>query len=274
VKSAFLTVALCLLCPLGAVWSGPLEVTGFASSGFGVYFCHIEGRIGFEQQTLGLGTMNDLINDLGLPGDNRAFRILMSFRPLEHHGLRLYGSLPERYKGSRIAPRDLVTRNGVYPAGTPIVSEMRTAQFGFGYDLDFLVAPRLSGGLHGDLRYLDYRVAMGRANGNFDDSINIDEVMPCIGAHVSTRLPLGPASEGRAGVGGYARITYAITPNYLNYSNISVGISLDFSLGGRLVVEGRAGYEHETVFHDQENISGRVLELKRNGIQGEMEVAF
>jgi hypothetical protein len=115
---------------------------------------------------------------------------------------------------------------------------------------------------------------MGRANGNLDDSVNINEVTPCLGAHVRTRVPLGVCPAGRAGIGGFAKITYAITPNYLNYSNISLGVSLDLGLGGHFVLEGRAGYEHETIFHDQENISGRVLELKRNGIQGEIEVAF
>lgn len=267
-------MALSAWCLAGAAWSGPLEVTGLASTGFGVYFSRIEGRIGFEQQTLGLGTMNDLINDLGLPVDNRSFRVLMSFRPLEHHGLRLFGSLPESYKGSRVLTRALVTRVSTYPAGTAIHSEMRTAAFGFGYDLDFLVSPLLKGGLHGDVRYLDYRVAMGLADGNMDDSLNIDEVMPCIGAHVRTRVPLGVTSEGCAGIGGFAKLTYAITPNYLNYSNISLGVSVDLSLGGRFVLEGRVGYEHETIFHDQENISGRVLEIKRNGVQGEIEIAF
>ena len=48
----------------------------------------------------------------------------------------------------------------VFPAGTLVKSEMRAAQFGLGYDLDFLVGPGHTAGMNSELRYIDLRLSL------------------------------------------------------------------------------------------------------------------
>jgi hypothetical protein len=240
------------------------------------YFCSIDGRMGFDQETGGAGTLNDFQLDLGLPADQRSVRVSASVRPLEHHLLRLFGSTPENYKGRRVLSRGLTTRNGAYAAGTEIESTMSYAAFGFGYDLDFLVGPQYQAGLHGELRYLHARAGLAApAAVGQEDVIIVDELAPCLGAHVDLRLP-------RHGLGcpawviprGFARMTYSMTPNYLNYVDINIGIGAD--LGGPF---GRGvgvsiGYGHESFFWEQELVSGKVLNFKRNGLTFSIEGTF
>jgi hypothetical protein len=254
--------------------AAPLDFNGIASLEFQGYFSKIEGRMGFDQEPGGIGTLNDLKDDLGLPGDNKTYRFKASIRPLEHHLLRLYGSIPETYKGGGTLKRQLRTRNTIYPAGTLISSELRTGMFGFGYDLDFLVGPTWFGGLHGDLRYVDLRVRMGNPGSGLEDTINIDELTPCLGAHMQARTPgLGCLLPGLS-LGAYARITYAMTPNYFNYFDLWTGLSVTISPRGLMILDGKVGYEHESFFHNLENISGRILEFKRDGISFSVELTF
>ncbi len=254
----------------------PADYNGFATLGFQGFFSWIDGRIGFEQQNIGIGTLNDLRTDLGLPAENRAYRILASVRPLEHHLLRLFGSVPEVYRGNKILNRQLTTRNFVYPAGTTIESELRTAMFGFGYDLDFFIGPRWYGGLNGDLKYIDLRVRMGNNGSALPDAISLTELVPCLGAHVESRFPCGPGFLPNALLfGGFARMTYGMTPNFLNYVDVSVGVSVFARpAAGWLLLTAKLGYEHESYTHNQENIAGRILELSRDGFMFSLEVAF
>ena len=96
----------------------PLEYNGFATLKFEAFFSRIEGRMGLAQNVSENGTVIDFINDMGLPADNRTFRLLASVRPLEHHLLRVYGSFPELYRGGTILQRTLQTKSFTYPAGT------------------------------------------------------------------------------------------------------------------------------------------------------------
>lgn len=234
--------------------------------------------MGFEQQPAGLGTLNDFQSDLGLPLDHQTLRLSVSVRPLNHHLVRIFGSIPEFYSGETVLTRNLVTRAGaVYLAGTSVASELRTGMLGFGYDLDFLVGPTWFAGIHGELRYIDLRVGLrsGVAGSGLGDTITVDELTPCLGAHAEAKLPcrfapaLGPLS-----LGGFARLSYAITPNYFNYVDISIGLKADAITSTWCIVEAKVGFQHETFFHDQEGISGRVLELKRSGILASLGAAF
>ncbi len=248
--------------------AAPLEYFTRVSVNTEGYICRIDGRMGLGQEIGGIGTLNDFRTDLGLPADQWALRLCTAIRPLQHHELRLYGSIPESYEGGRILDRDLVTPNNRYPAGTEIESEMAYASFGFGYDLDFLIGPRYYTGLHGDLKYLHSMVRFRDAAGlGLEDVIYVDELLPCLGVHVEAMFPaIGNIFRGPLRPGGFARMTYGISPNYLNYVDVSIGLTADIAgaWGRRLHV--RVGFEHETFFHQQEFFSGKALEFKRNGV--------
>ncbi len=248
----------------------PLDQNPFSAGGFESFFSRIDGRMGFSQDAGQVGTLNDLQVDLGLPTNNKAYRVLVSMRPLEHHNLRFYGSIPERYKSEKVLGRTLVTRTVTYPAGSNIFSEMRTGMLGFGYDCDFLITPRVFAGLNGDLRYIDLRVKLGQSEDSWEDTLTIDELTPCLGAHFQTALRLGPSFN----VGGFGRITYAITPNYLNYVDARVGLRLGMRPLGPLALDAKVGFGHESLFQELERASGRRLELKRTGIVFSVEAIF
>ncbi len=146
-------------------WAEPLEHNSFASVTVEGVVSLLTGRMGFEQEPGALtpGSLNDLRYDLGLPQERQSFRLGLSVRPLEHHVLRLYGTMPEIYKGGLTLTRTLQTRRGTYETGTSVESQMTTGSFGFGYDLDFLVGPRWYAGFNGDFKYLHARVTMSGA---------------------------------------------------------------------------------------------------------------
>jgi hypothetical protein len=248
----------------------PLEYNGFASLRFEAFFSRIEGRMGLAQNVAENGTVIDFINDMGLPADNRTFRLLMSVRPLEHHLLRVYGSFPELYRGGTILQRTLQTKSFTYPAGTAVQSQLNVGTFGFGYDLDFLVGPRWFGGMQGDLKFINLRTTISAGQLQQDDTISLNELVPCLGAHVQTRIPW----TGSVNVGGYGRITYGMTPNFLNHVELSTGFCLGMGSVGSVLVESKLGYEVESFYHNQENLLGRSLELKREGIVFSVEAAF
>jgi hypothetical protein len=249
----------------------PLEYNGFASLKFEAFFSRIEGRMGLAQNIAENGSVIDFITDMGLPADNRTFRISMSVRPLEHHLVRVYGSIPELYRGGTILQRTVQTKSFAYPAGTAVQSQLNIGTFGFGYDLDFLVGPRWYGGMQGDLKFISLRPTLSAGALAQEDTISLNELVPCIGGHVQTRIPLKPTVNA----GGYARLTYGITPNFLNHVDLSTGISIGLgSLWSCLLVEGKVGYELESFSFNQENLLGRQLELKREGIVFSLEAAF
>jgi len=254
----------------------PMDYNGFTSFGFQGFFSWMDGRMGFEQQNAGVGTLNNFISDLGLPVSNQSYRIVGSVRPLEHHLLRIFGTIPERYRGGTILNRDLVTKNTIYPAGSQVESELKTSMFGFGYDLDFFIGPRWFGGIHGDLRYIDLRVALGHADSTLRDQISLSELVPCIGAHFESRFPFGFDRMAMGlSLGPFARMTYGINPTFFNYVDLQTGISiLRRPAGGPIILNAKVGYELESYFHNQENIAGRTLELRRDGVFVSIEGAF
>jgi hypothetical protein len=79
---------------------------------------------------------------------------------------------------------------------------------------------------------------------------------------------------GRVNVGGFARITYGVTPNFLNHVDLSTGLCLGMGSIGSVLLEAKVGYELESFYHNQENLLGRSLELKREGIVFSLEAAF
>ncbi len=273
-------IALALLFSVLIVSSdaGPLDHYMFATAGYQGFLSRMEGRMGFAQNVNPhvSGTLNDFRKDLGLPTDQQTHRILLSIRPLEHHRLRLYGSIPELYHGETTLQREIRTRNFIYPAGTFISSELRTAMVGFGYDLDFLVGPRWVCGLNGDLRYLDLKVQFGAAPAGGNDTIQFDELVPCLGAHFETKYALGRNGPiGGLTVGGLTRMTYGVTPNFVNYVDINVGLLLGVTpLGSRAALGAKVGYEHESLFNRLENVTGNIMEVKRDGIFCSLEGAF
>ncbi len=253
-----------------------MDYNGFTASGFQGFFSWIDGRMGFEQENAGTGTLNNFRSDLGLPTYNQSYRITGSVRPLEHHLLRIFGTIPEHYRGSAILNRDLVTKNTTYPAGSEVDSDLKTSMFGFGYDLDFFIGPRWFGGLNGDLRYIDLRVALGHANSDLRDQISLSELVPCIGAHFESRFPFGFGRIAMGlNLGPFARMTYGINPNFFNYVDVATGISiLRRPAGGPIILNAKVGYELESYFHNQENIAGRTVELRREGVFFSIEGAF
>jgi len=253
-----------------------MDYNGFTATGFQGFFSWIDGRMGFEQENAGAGTLNNFRSDLGLPTNNQSYRIVGSVRPLEHHLLRIFGTVPERYRGSAVLNRSLVTKNTTYQAGSEIDSELKTSMFGFGYDLDFFVGPRWFGGVHGDLRYIDLRVALGNTNSDLRDQISLSELVPCFGAHFESRFPFGFDRIAMGlNLGPFARMTYGINPNFFNYVDVAAGVSiLRRPAGGPIILNAKVGYELESYFHNQENIAGRTLELRREGVFFSIEGAF
>jgi len=250
-----------------------LEYLGFATLGIEGLVSRLEGRMGFARQGGGVGTLNDFSSDLGLPTENFTLGFSFSARPLEHHLLRLYGTIPETYKGGNTLSRQLRTDINTYPAGTEISSQLRYAMFGFGYDLDFLVGPRWFAGLHGDLRYVDLRVRIRGPGTGSEDTITLNEMTPCIGAHVQTRNAVPFATTQDLGLGGFARMTYGVTPNFLNYYDMAVGLCLSAQNWSRLVfMDLKVGYGLEAL--TQQNISGRDLELRRDGVFFAIQAAY
>jgi hypothetical protein len=247
----------------------PLDQPTFATLGVSARLSRMHGRMGFDQLVALGGTVNDFRGDLRLPEDNKTFEINLSVRPLEHHVLRAFGRVPENYSGDSILDRTLRTRNNTYVPGQAITSNLQTAMATFAYDLDMLIGPRWYGGLHGDLRYIFLEVRMGTPQLRREDIITFAELAPCLGAHFDARLPIGfggPIST----VGGFARLSYAITPNFLNYVELSMGLSVFSVPTSSLRVQGKIGYEHESFIHQQTN----TLEFRRDGILFSIETAF
>jgi hypothetical protein len=267
----------------GAIKAEPLEHDSFATLGCKPYYSWINGRMGFEQENGGIGTLNDFQADLGLPLENMTVEIDMAVRPLEHHVLRVYGRVPELYKGSNILSRELRTRlislepilPHVYPAGSLVQSQLRLGMFGFGYDLDFVVGPRWYGGLNGDLRYLYLQVRMTNATSGLEDTMTLSELTPCLGAHGQFRLPLpGGAWFNGPTLGGFSRLTYGITPNFFNYVDFSMGAAFTARPTYFWAFEAKVGYQHESFFSNQENVIGRSFELKRDGVFVSLDVLY
>lgn len=270
--------------------------------GFEGFFSKIEGRMGFDQQNAGYGTLNDLREDLGLPLDNMTYRIVASIRPLQHHLLRMYGSIPEYYLGEARLKRELrltrypaaandavVTNDRIitFPAEVGVAqSKMETFMAGAGYDLDFLLWPNWVGGFNGDLRYIDLKVQISGTGiiepprdgdtplHNTIDVIHLDELVPCLGAHTEVVFPFNLGCGSGSSVGAFSRMVYGITPNYLNYVDLSTGFTLNLAPSSRFVLNTKFGIEHESLFHDTQNRNGRVLELKRNGVMFRVEGLF
>ena len=292
----------------GLVMADMREERPVWTMGFEGFFSSIDGRMGFDQQNAGYGTLNDLRQDLGLPWDNISYRVVASLRPLQHHLVRVYGSVPETYQGETLLTRQLRTTR--YPSaiigvnqqvtndqtiafqpGDRIKSMLKTAMFGFGYDLDFLLWPNWIGGFNGDLRYIDLRVQMsgtGYILPSYDpaapdpkyvlpntfDVISIDELVPCLGAHTEVVFPINLGCGSGSSAGAFSRLVYGITPNYLNYVDVSAGLTLNMAPSCRFTLNSRFGYEHESIFHDAQNRNGRVMELKRDGIMFRVEGLF
>jgi hypothetical protein len=272
----------------------------------------IDGQMGFDQTSTGFGTLNNLKNDLGLQENNQSYRAYATMRPLQHHMLRVFGSVPELYQAQIIPQKDLriteypsavvagvgvnnISNNRaiVFPAGTLVKSEMRTAQFGFGYDLDFLVGPGHAAGMNGELRYIDLRVSLSNAdarvippgstgtNGEWigyqNNIISLDELMPTLGAHAQAVLPFGFGNMfPDLTLGGYTRMSFGIWPNYLNYVGIQAGLQLNSGqkCGSRRFLIAKFGVEHESILHDGQIRTGRMLEVKRDGLTCALEAVF
>ncbi len=286
----------------GLVMADMREERPVWTMGFEGFFSKIEGRMGFDQQNAGYGTLNDLREDLGLPWDNISYRVVASIRPLQHHLLRMYGSIPELYYGQAYLTRELRTtrypasavaggtvsndRSIVYSPGSSITSQMRTATFGLGYDLDFLLWPNWVGGFNGDLRYIDLKIKMmgngqvipvaddPRPQNNTLDVISLDELVPCLGGHSEVVFPINFGCGPGSSAGAFGRLVYGITPNYLNYVDVTTGVTLNLVPSSRFSLNTRFGYEHESIFHDAQNRNGRVMELKRDGIMFRGEGLF
>ncbi|MBI4966391.1 MAG: hypothetical protein HY913_24135 [Desulfomonile tiedjei] len=274
VLSAWMLAGMMLiLIAFPAVSAGdPLDWNGFGSAGVEVWLTRMDGRAGFARETGATGTLNDFRDDLGIPGGNTTFRLLASLRPLEHHLVRLFGSIPETYRGEKQLERQLRTRNNVYEPNTIVKSETRYGMFGFGYDLDFLVGPRWFGGLHGDLRYLDFRFRIRGETSGLEDTAVVAEVTPCIGAHVQGRLPVVDQRFPGLGVGLFSRMTYGMTPNFLNYYDITTGVAFTVAPGGLVAVDLKAAYALEGLA--EENISGKDVQFHRDGLMFSVQAAF
>ena len=299
-RSIAIALVTLILLP-GLVMADMREERPVWTLGFEGFFSKIEGRMGFDQQSAGYGTLNDLREDLGLPLDNMSYRVVSSIRPLQHHLLRMYGSVPEYYVGEARLKRELrltrypsgvantVTNDRVitFPGGVGVAqSKMETFMAGVGYDLDFLLWPNWVGGFNGDLRYIDLKVQISGTGiieppidgdtplPNTLDVIHLDELVPCLGAHTEVVFPFNLGCGSGSSVGAFSRMVYGITPNYLNYVDLSTGITLNLAPSSRFVLNTKVGLEHESIFHDTQIRNGRVLELKRNGIMFRLEGLF
>jgi hypothetical protein len=254
----------------------PLDIGGFATVGMQGYFSWIAGRMGFEQESCCAtpGTLNDFKTDLGLTNENKTFQINMSVRPLEHHVLRLFGRIPEFYEGQTTTNRTLVSRINTYPAGTLLQSQLRTGMFGVGYDLDLLIGPKWFAGFQGEFRYVDLQVRMRDSVSGLEDTITLDEILPCLGAHLQANLPFTlHGNFGPTNIGGFSRMTWGMTPNYLNYVDLMLGGSITLRPTCVMAFDAKLGYEHESYFYNG-NIQAKTVEMKRDGVFVSMEAAF
>lgn len=286
------------------------------SVGFESMYSWIDGQMGFDQTSTGYGSLNNLKTDLGLPDFNQTYRIYATMRPLEHHMIRVFGTIPEYYQGDIRPQWDLRLthlpsgkenqaagqltndRVVVFPAGTLVKSQMRTAQFGFGYDLDFVLGPGHAAGLQGELRYIDLRVTISNRDayavptitnppvfpitganeiGYQTNIISLDELVPCLGAHAQAVFPFGFGKMfPQMTLGGYTRMNFSLYPGYLNYVDVQAGLQLTTCPTGcdRRFLAAKFGFEHESIFHDGQARAGRVLELKRDGLTCSLEAIF
>jgi hypothetical protein len=314
---AFLMISTIVL-GRGIAGADALEYLSPWSIGTEFMYSFIDGQMGFDQTSTGYGSLNNLKNDLGLPQDNQTFRVYATMRPLEHHMLRVFGNVPEYYQGEMRPQWDLrlthlpsafnanaaQTTNDrviVFPAGTLVKSQMRTAQFGFGYDLDFVLGPGHAAGLQGELRYIDLRLSLSDRDaysvppgdqqtvpptlpktalteiGYQTNIISIDELVPCLGAHAQAVLPFGFSHMfPELTLGGYTRMSFGLYPGYLNYVDIQAGLQLNSGskCGSRRFLVAKFGLEHESIFHDGAARAGRVVELKRDGLTCALEAVF
>ena len=253
----------------GRLCAEPLEHNSFAFGAVEGVASYLNGRMGFEQEPGAPipGSLNDFRADLGLPQHIESLRLAVGARPLEHHALRLYGTVPTVYKGVNLLGRTLQTRRGTYPAGTFVQSTLTTGSIGFGYDLDFLVGPRWYAGLNHDLKYMHSRITMSGAGVGLEDTIAIHEMTPCLGAHGEAKLPISAIRFRRPiTLGGFARMLYGVTPNFLNHVDVSVGASLEVRTPIGPMVSARVGYAHETFMYTQELVTGKIFEYDKNGI--------
>ncbi|MGP8284211.1 MAG: hypothetical protein ACLQT6_16045 [Desulfomonilaceae bacterium] len=310
----------------GMAGADPLDFLAPWSIGSEFMYSWIWGTMSYDQGACcGFGTTNQLRDDLGLPQDNQTYRVYATIRPLEHHMLRVFGSVPELYQSQNILKKDLrltqlpgttlssyASTNTVlvFPQGTLVKSEMRTSQFGFGYDLDFLTGPGHAAGMQGELRYIDLRVSLSDAQtlevppSNFDSTTwpgpwtqnpfpgnsltiqqmgyqyyntTLDELVPTLGAHAQAVLPFGFGKIlPDMTLGGYTRMNFGIWPNYLNYVDIQAGLQLNTGpkCNTRRFLIAKFGVEHESILHDGQMRTGRALELKRDGLTCALEAVF
>jgi hypothetical protein len=306
---AFLIVSTIVLGQ-GLAGADALEYLSPWSIGTEFMYSFIDGQMGFDQTPTGFGTLNDLRSDLGLPQDNQTFRVYATMRPLEHHMLRVFGSVPELYQAEIRPQKELritelpgatgttttnTTNNRVivFPVGSIVKSQMRTAQFGFGYDLDFVKGPGHAAGLQGELRYIDLRVSLadpdalafpppgggdtGTNIGYQSNIISLDELVPCLGAHAQAVLPFGFSHMfPELTLGGYTRMSFGLYPGYVNYVDIQAGLQLNSGskCGSRRFLVAKFGLEHESILHDGAARAGRVMELKREGLTCALEAVF
>ena len=248
--------------------AAPLEYNPFASLRIEGQYGLLNGRSIFNRNTGRPVTQNEFDTDLGMDDSFVTWRMYASARPLEHHLLRVYGSLPQHSKGVRILDRELITGVNTYPVGTEVNSDLYVMSFGFGYDLDLLVGPRWYGGLNAEFLYMGASMDItSKSNTRRDDTISISEYVPCFGAHVENRslLPFLNPNE-RFQLGGFARIIHSITPNYLNYIDVNAGLSVHMQFSPNFAVLAKAGVERESVYHDQNVTNGNLLEFTRDGI--------
>ncbi len=308
---AFCTISVAVL-GYGTGSADTLDYLAPWSIGSEFMYSWIWGTMGYDQQNAGFGTINQLRDDLGLPQDNQTYRVYATIRPLEHHMLRVFGSVPELYQSQNFLKKDLrltqlpgLAVNGltttnqvvVFPRGTLIKSQMQTAQFGFGYDLDFLTGPGHAAGMQGELKYIDLRLSISDLDGQYwpgsattfpiptDTNIigyqyyntTLDELVPCLGAHAQAVLPFGFGKMfPDLTLGGYTRMNFGIWPNYLNYMDIQAGLQLNSGqkCGSRRFLIAKFGVEHESILHDGQIRTGRALELKRDGLTCALEAVF
>lgn len=308
---------LCVISGHGMALADPLDFLAPWSIGTEFMYSWIWGTMSYDQASCcGFGSINELRNDLGLPQDNQTYRVYATVRPLEHHMLRVFGSVPELYQSQNVLKKDMrltqlpgAVFNAVYPTsntdlvfpkGTLVNSKMQTAQFGFGYDLDFLTGPGHAAGMQGELRYIDLRLSISDNNtiqvppGKFNSyppdtgnsppgmgyqyyNTTLDELVPTLGAHAQAVLPFGFGNMfPDLTLGGYTRMNFGIWPNYLNYVDIQAGLQLNSGqkCGSRRFLIAKFGLEHESILHDGQMRTGRSLELKREGLTCALEAVF
>ncbi len=267
-----------VLCAVatGVSFGAPLDVPGPYSVWTEGFVGWINGRVGFDRRTGGVGTLNDLVEELGLPEQQISWRAGMSVRPLAHHRVRVYGTIPDRYIGHKALTRELRTRNGIFPVGTIVGSEMEWAQFGVGYDLDFLLAPTYTTGLSIDMKYHHARVRLLGPGLGLEDTITVDEAIPCLGAHTSTRFFKFTDGPFRwfGGIGLHADILFSMTPEYVNSFDMRAGLVAHFKFPWLPLMVTKAAYEHESLHMTHQASSGNVLQLKRNGVVFSLELVF